>query len=46
MQLIVAELKALSSSGLDVEEISLRYRELMLQQEQLRQQAEAEIVRR
>jgi DNA primase len=46
MQLIVAELKALSSSGLGVEEISLRYRELMLQQEQLRQQAEAEIVRR
>jgi DNA primase len=46
MQLIVAELKALSSSGLGVEEIILRYRELMLQQEQLRQQAEAEIVRR
>jgi DNA primase len=46
MQLIVAELKVLSSSGLGVKEISLRYRELMLQQEQLRQQAEAEIGRR
>jgi DNA primase len=45
MQLIVAELNALASSGLGADEIR-RYRELTLQQEQLRQQAEAEAVRR
>ncbi|MFD2270963.1 hypothetical protein ACFS07_07065 [Undibacterium arcticum] len=46
MQKLTAELNELSASGLNVEGAGARMRELMLQQEQLRQEAQAEIARR
>ncbi|OGB24981.1 MAG: DNA primase [Burkholderiales bacterium RIFCSPLOWO2_02_FULL_57_36] len=46
MKLLKAELDQLVTSGLGADEISKRYREITLQQEQLRRQAEAEITQR
>jgi DNA primase len=46
MKLLKAELDQLVTSGLGPDEISKRYREITLQQEQLRRQAEAEITQR
>jgi DNA primase len=46
MKILKAELDQLVTSGLGAEEISQRYREITLQQEQLRRQAEAEIAQR
>jgi len=43
MKILKTELDQLASSGLQLEAARSRYRELMLQQEQLRRQAEAEI---
>jgi DNA primase len=46
MKLLKAELDQLVASGLGPEEIAARYREIVLQQEQLRQQAAGEIAQR
>lgn len=46
MKLLKAELKQLFASGLSPEKARARYDELMLQQEQLRRQAETEIAQR
>jgi DNA primase len=46
MKILKAELEQLATTGLQLEETRMRYRELMLQQEQLRRQAEAEIAMR
>jgi DNA primase len=46
MRMLKAELGQLAASGLGSEEARNRYRELELQQEQLRRQAEAEIAQR
>jgi DNA primase len=46
MKLLKAELDQLVTSGLAQEEISKRYREITLLQEQLRRQADAEIMQR
>ncbi|MGZ3254110.1 MAG: DNA primase, partial [Burkholderiaceae bacterium] len=46
MQLLTAESKQLVATGLNTEEARMRYRELMLQQEQLRRQAVDEIAQR
>lgn len=46
MKLLKGELDQLAASGLGAEEARTRYRELMLQQEQLRRQAETEIAQR
>ena len=46
MKILKAELDQLAITGLQQEEERMRYRELMLQQEQLRRQAEAEIALR
>jgi DNA primase len=46
MKLLKAELDQLAAAGLGAEEARLRYRDLMLQQEQLRREAEAEIAQR
>ena len=46
MKLLKAELKQLFASGLSPEKARVRYDELMLQQEQLRRQAETEIAQR
>jgi len=43
MKLLKIELDQLASSGLETEENRMRYRELMLKQEQLRRQAESSI---
>ena len=42
MQVLKAELERLAATGLGTEEMRIRYRELMQQQEQLRRQAEVE----
>jgi DNA primase len=46
MKLLKIELDQLAASGLSGEEARTRYRDLMLQQEQLRRQAESEIAQR
>jgi DNA primase len=46
MKILKAEKDQLAASGLATEEARIRYRELTLQQEQLRSQAEAEIAQR
>ena len=46
MKLLKAELDQLAASGLASREAQQRYRELMIEQEQLRRQAEAEIAQR
>ncbi|MDB5765156.1 MAG: dnaG [Herminiimonas sp.] len=46
MKILKAELDQLAASGLGAEEARTRYRELTLQQEQLRREAEAEIAQR
>lgn len=46
IKMLNAEMKQLVESGLGPEEIGKRYRELTLQQEELRRQAEAEIAQR
>jgi DNA primase len=46
MKILKAEKDQLAASGLPTEEARTRYRELTLQQEQLRSQAEAEIAQR
>jgi DNA primase len=46
MKLLKLELDQLVSSGLSPEEISKRYREITVEQEELRRQAEAEIAQR
>ncbi len=46
MKILKTELDQLVTSGLGAQEISKRYREITLQQEQLRLQAEAEIAQR
>lgn len=46
MQFLTSKLNALSASGLSSEQISMQYRELTLQQGQLRREADAEIARR
>ncbi|HEV7616575.1 MAG TPA: DNA primase [Burkholderiaceae bacterium] len=46
MKMLKAELDQLVTSGLGPEEIGNRYREITLQQEQLRREAEAEIAQR
>ncbi|MFI4939521.1 MAG: DNA primase [Burkholderiales bacterium] len=46
MKILKAELDQLATTGLQQEETRMRYRELTLQQEQLRRQAEAEIAMR
>jgi DNA primase len=46
MKILKAEQDQLAASGLLTEEARMRYRELMLQQDQLRREAEAEIAQR
>ena len=46
MKLVKSEMEGLAAAGLQTEEGRQRYRELMLLQEQLRRQAEAEIAQR
>jgi DNA primase len=46
MKLLKSELDQLVTSGLSPEEISQRYRQITMEQEELRRQAEAEIAQR